>query len=211
MAWIQEQLAAVPVWPALLIAFLLPMAEPALPLLGVLLPSQTALMASGVLAQHGSLPVPGVIAVAVLGALVGNVLGHLVGRRWGANLAAHLPTRVTNSHGYRTALDMVGTYSARAVLLGRFNAALRTLVPLICGAAGVSWGRFVGLSLLGSLLWAPGCVAVGLLAGGSWQRWGGSGVLAGASAALLLTSCVPMLLAYRKARNARSAGLTTAG
>ncbi|MGY0017684.1 DedA family protein [Streptomyces sp. cg35] len=211
MAWIQEQLAAVPAWLTLLIVFLLPMAEPALPLLGMLLPSQTALMASGVLAHHGSLPVPAAIAMAVLGALAGNVVGHLVGRRWGPRLAANLPARVTGSRSYRTALHTVGTYSARAVLLGRFNAALRTLVPVMCGAAGVPWARYLGLSLLGSLLWAPSCVAVGLIAGGSWQKWGGSGVLAGASAALLLTSSLPMLLSYRKTRNAQAAAeLTTA-
>jgi membrane protein DedA with SNARE-associated domain len=204
MAWIQEQLAAVPAWLTLLIVFLLPMAEPSLPLLGMLLPSQTALMASGVLAHHGSLPVSAAIAMAVLGALAGNVIGHLLGRRWGP--------RLTGSRGYRAALHTVGTYSARAVLLGRFNAALRTLVPVMCGAAGVPWARYLGLSLLGSLLWAPSCVAVGLLAGGSWQKWGGSGVLAAGSAVLLLTSSLPMLLSYLSSRRSQaSAGLTTAG
>ncbi|MER7405492.1 DedA family protein [Streptomyces sp. NPDC000070] len=212
MAWIQEQLAAVPAWLALLIVFLLPMAEPSLPLLGMLFPSQTALMASGVLAHHGALPLPAAIAMAVLGALAGNVIGHLVGRRWGSRLAANLPARVTDSPGYRAALHTVGTYSARAVLLGRFNAVLRTLVPVMCGAVGVPWTRFLGLSLLGSLLWAPSCVAVGMIAGGSWQKWGGSGVLAAGGAVLLLTSSLPMLLSYLGSRKAQAnATLTTAG
>jgi hypothetical protein len=55
-------------------------------------------------------------------------------------------------------------------------------------------------------------VAVGLIAGGSWQKCGGSGVLAGAGAAVLLTSSLPMLLSYLSGRKAQaSAGLTTAG
>jgi membrane protein DedA with SNARE-associated domain len=206
-------LAAVPAWLTLLIVFLLPMAEPSLPLLGMLLPSQTALRASGVLAHHGALPVSAAIAMAVLGALAGKVIGHLLGRRRGPRLTANLPARVTGSGGYRAALHTVGTYSAGAVLLGRFNAALRTLVvPVRCGAAGVPWARYLGLSLLGSLLWAPSCVAVGLLAGGSWQKWGGSGVLAAGSAVPLLTSSLPMLLSYLSSRRSQaSAGLTTAG
>jgi membrane protein DedA with SNARE-associated domain len=119
---------------------------------------------------------------------------------------------VTGSPGYRAALHTVGAYSARAVLLGRFNAVLRTLVPVMCGAVGVPWARFVGLSLLGSLLWAPSCVAVGMVAGGSWQKWGGSGVLAAGGAVLLLTSSLPMLLSYLSSRKAQAnAPLTSAG
>lgn len=198
MDWLQTQLSAVPVWLTLVIVFLLPTMEPVLPVLGMLLPSQTALVVSGVLAHHGTLPLAGALTVAVLGAVAGNVLGHLVGRMWGARIAAGLPARVTQSRKYRAALSAVSTYSGRAVLLGRFNVALRTMVPVMSGTVRVPWSRYLLWSVVGSLLWAPACVVMGLLAGSSWQQWGGSGVLAGASVLLLVTTSLPALLSLRR-------------
>lgn len=47
------------VWPTLVIVFPLPVGEPPVPLVGVLFPSRTALVASGALTHHGMLPVEG--------------------------------------------------------------------------------------------------------------------------------------------------------
>ncbi len=202
MDWLEAQLSTVPVWLTLVIVFLLPTVEPVLPVLGMLLPSQTALVVSGVLTHQGSLPLAGALTAAVLGAVAGNLLGHAVGRVWGGRLAAGLPARVTESRKYRAALSAVSTYSGRAVLLGRFNVALRTMVPVMCGTVRVPWGPYLGWSVLGSLLWAPSCVALGLLAGSSWQQWGGSGVLVEASVLLLVTTSLPPLLSLRRGASA---------
>ncbi|MZG06585.1 DedA family protein [Streptomyces sp. SID5614] len=193
----EAMFAVVPVWLTLVFLFLLPAVEPAVPVVGMLFPSQTALVASGVLVHHGVLPVAGVFALAVAGALAGNVLGYGVGRRWGDRLEGALPGRLTGSRSYRLALATVGARHGRAVLLGRFNGGLRTLVPALCGSVQVPWRPYLGWSLLAALLWAPCCVGIGLLAGSSWEKWGGSGVLACASVVLLLTTSVPLLLTAR--------------
>lgn len=201
MSWLGAVLAVAPVWLMLVVVFLLPAVEPVVPVVGMLFPSQTVLVASGVLANRGVLPVVGAFTVAVLGAVAGNVLGHAVGRRWGARISASLPERMTRSRAYGAALGTVGTYYGRAVLLGRFNGGLRSLVPVLCGTVRVPWAPYLGWSLLAALLWAPACVGTGLLAGSSWQKWGGSGVLAVASVVLLLTTSLPLLLSARKSRD----------
>ncbi|MFE9029234.1 hypothetical protein ACFYOA_23740 [Streptomyces iakyrus] len=49
-------------------------------------------------------------------------------------------------------------------------------------------------------------------AGGSWPKWGGSGVFAAGGAVLLVTSSLPMLLSYLSSRKApANAPLTSAG
>ncbi|MGW7602471.1 DedA family protein [Streptomyces sp. WAC05858] len=200
MAWLEDELSAMPVWWALSLVFLLPALEPALPVVGMLLPSQTALVTGGVLAHRGVLPVAGVLAGAVFGSLAGNLLGYAVGRKCGAGVTARLLPRVVASHRCGTFAGVVRRYSGRAVVLGRFNMALRAFVPLVCGTARLPLRRFLAWSLLGGLLWGPAFVSLGLLAGASWQEWGGPGMAAGASILVLLITTLPVFGALRRGR-----------
>lgn len=161
--------AVVPVWPTLVIVFPLPVVEPAVPLVGVLFPSRTALVASGALTHHGVLPVEGVFAPAAAGAPAGHVLGYGVGRRRGDRLEGALPGRLAGSRSYRPAPATVGARHSRAGLFGRFNGGLRTPVPALCGSVRAPWRPYPGWSVPAALLWAPCCVGLGLLAGGPWR------------------------------------------
>lgn len=56
------------------------------------------------------------------------------------------------------------------MLLGRFTAALRVLIPGLAGMAGLDYRRFAAYNAAGGALWATGFVLLGYAAGSGWRR-----------------------------------------
>ncbi|MDB5642808.1 MAG: associated Golgi protein [Hyphomicrobiales bacterium] len=124
--------------------------------MGVPLPGETALIFAAIYAgATHQLDVFGVIAAAVLGAVVGDNIGYLVGRRYGMPLLLR--------HGPRIGIDapriklgryMFAHYGAPVVFFGRFVALLRTLAALLAGVNQMHWAPFVVANLAGAVVWA---------------------------------------------------------
>jgi membrane protein DedA with SNARE-associated domain len=138
--------------------------------LGLLVPGESLVLASGFLAARGIFAVGDLIVVVALGAILGDSLGYELGRRlgrpwllragrWVGLCAAHLDRSeaVLARHGGPT------------VLFGRFIGFLRALAPFIAGAARMPYHQFLLYNMLGGVLWAIGCVWLGYGLGASWQ------------------------------------------
>ncbi|MCX4472025.1 DedA family protein [Micromonospora sp. NBC_01655] len=193
--------------PALVLAlvFLLPALE-ASTFLGLFVPGEVAVLVGGVLAHSGRLPLWAVVAAAVAGAALGDQTGYLIGRRYGRRLLSRVPRRLVRSGELRRALDLVRRRGAVAVVLGRWVAALRALVPGIAGLSGVPRGTFTLANLCGGVLWAVTVAVLGYLAGASYRLLehrlglGGEALLA-----LLVVLVVARLWRHRRAAR-RAAG-----
>ena len=79
---IPDLLLALPGWAALLAVFLLPALESSA-FIGFLFPGEIAVILGGVAAAAGRMPLPVMIAAAILGAVIGDSIGYAVGKRWG--------------------------------------------------------------------------------------------------------------------------------
>ena len=171
--------------PALVLAlvFLLPALE-ASTFLGLLVPGEIAVLVGGVLAHEGRLPLWAVVVAAVAGAALGDQVGYLVGRRYGGRLLNRVPRRFVRSGELDRALDLVRRRGAVAVVLGRWAAALRALVPGLAGMSGISQRTFTLANVTGGALWALTVAVLGYLAGASFRLlerrlgWGGEALLA---------------------------------
>ncbi len=145
-------------WVAYLLLFALVAGESA----GLLLPGETALITAGVLAGDGRLEIALVIAVAAVGAVLGDNLGFAGGRYGGRRLLES--PRVPFAHHRAVWLDRGDAFFARhggkAVLLGRFVIGVRVVVAWVAGINGLPWRVFAIWNLLGGVLWAT---TVGLL------------------------------------------------
>ncbi|MFG2052806.1 DedA family protein [Micromonospora sp. NPDC048930] len=194
--------------PALVLAlvFLLPALE-ASTFLGLVVPGEVAVLVGGVLAHEGRLPLWAVIVAAVAGAALGDQVGYLVGRRYGRRLLARTPRRFVRSGELRRALDLIRRRGAMAVVLGRWAAALRALVPGLAGMSGIPRGPFTAANVAGGALWAVTVAVLGYLAGASYRvlerrlGWGGEAVLA----LVLLLVAVRVIRSRRAARREREA------
>lgn len=168
MTAVIAHLLAVPVWVALAVVFALPALEASV-FLGFLVPGETALVLGGVLAASHAVPLAAVLAAGILGAVVGDSLGFAVGRRWGPRVLASTVGRFVAQDHLDRARAYVLARGGRAVLVGRFTASLRALVPGLAGMAGVPYRTFLPYNVAGGALWGGAAVLLGYAAGASWR------------------------------------------
>ncbi len=165
---VMDWISALPPALMLIFGFLLPAVEASV-MVGMFIPGETAVVIAGVAAHEGRLPIWAVAIVAVAGAIVGDQIGFTVGRRVGPALITRLPRRLRESGKIDEALAFVDRRGALAVVLGRWTALLRALVPGICGMSGMSRRSFSIGNAVGGLIWGVQAAAIGYLAGAGYH------------------------------------------
>lgn len=153
----------------LLVAFLLPAAEASL-FVGLVVPGETAVIAAGVLAHAGVVPLWAVMVCAAAGAITGDQIGFHVGRRYGPTLLDRMPHWLRHGDQYERVLSLVRRRGAMAVVLGRWTASLRALVPGVAGMSGVSSRTFGWANAAGGVFWAVAVALLGYLAGAGYRQ-----------------------------------------
>lgn len=138
--------------------------------IGLVIPGETAMLLGGVLAFTGRADVMVMMVCAALGAIVGDSVGYELGRRFGGPLRRSRLARRIGRQRWDRAEEYVRRRGGRAVFLGRFIGVLRAMVPFVAGASRMPYRTFLPYNALGAVIWAPGFVCLGYLAGHSYQR-----------------------------------------
>lgn len=137
-------------------------------LVGTFVPAAVVMLAAGVLVGGGHLSALSVIAVSVVGAIVGDVLSYEIGRSREATVRNCSWWR-NRAHVLSRGEEMLRTRGAWAIVLARFSGPLRAFVPVLAGVAGMQRARFYAFNVLSALVWAPAHILPGALLGGSLQ------------------------------------------
>jgi len=158
--------------------------------LGFIVPGETLVIVSGVLASLGIFDVTELIIVVAAGAIVGDNVSYHLGRRLGRAWLLRHGGRVGLHESRLERVERVyERYGGPAVTFGRFVGFLRPLVPFVAGAARMPYARFLGFNLLACVAWAVVTVLLGYFVGESWElveRWiGRAGLVAVALVALI--------------------------
>jgi membrane-associated protein len=136
--------------------------------LGFVLPGETAAVLGGVLASRGHLSLATLCAVVVVTAVTGPLVGYEIGRRTGDRLfAARALRRVPG--GAQQARSVLRERGGLAVLLGRFVAFLRAVMPAAAGAVQVPYRTFLIYNVAGGIIWGVGYCLLGYLAGSAYS------------------------------------------
>ncbi len=189
---------------ALGLVFALPAAESAI-FLGFIFPGETAAVLAGVLAYERRVNLAAALAAVILGAIVGDSIGYAVGHRWGTRLLRGPLSRFIRASHVERAQAVVRRRGGWAVLLGRFTAALRALVPGLAGVAGLPYRRFLLFNAVGGLLWGTTFVLLGYVAGAGWRTAAHTAGEAGlAAAAGVIVAIVVAVLVRRHRRPDRT-------
>lgn len=162
--FIQDTLTSVPSGVVYAAVFALPFLEASI-FLGFVLPGETALVVGGVLAGQGKASLTLVLALAVLGAILGDAVGYGIGRRYGPGLQASRLGKVVGDQRWSTTASFLQRRGAPAVFFGRWTALLRALVPSAAGMAKLPYRTFAMWNALGGILWATACVLGGYAVG----------------------------------------------
>jgi membrane-associated protein len=201
LAFLQQLGGQVGAW-MYLIAGGLAFAEAAV-MVGLVLPGETALLVGGFAAHQGWIALWPMVATAVGSAILGDSVGYEVGRRLGPRLrSSRLGRRVGEERWQRTDAYL-RRYGGRAVLLGRFTAVLRALVPGMAGMARMPYLRtFLPWNIAGAAIWGAGCVLLGYGFSASLAAIG-TDLTYGPLALIVLAVVVLILLRLRKRRASR--------
>ncbi|GAA1895445.1 DedA family protein [Williamsia serinedens] len=163
-----QWLLGLPPWVALVMAFLFPALEASI-FVGVVIPGEIAVLIAGVIASGGRLELWEVLVVAIAGAVIGDFVGFEVGRRWGTVLLAKLPERLVKPEHVDRGREELRKRGAIAVLVGRWIAALRALMPGLAGMSGMRLRTFVIANAIGGAIWASAVASLGYVAGSSYK------------------------------------------
>ena len=142
--------------------FVMAVAETAVPA-GLVVPAGVALATAAALAHQGLLPWEGVLAAAMVGAVVGDSLGYWLGRR-GVRVLDGRSGRLgaVVAAAQLKASRLFRSHSLLAVTGGRLVAFVRTLMPPVAGVSGITYPRFLAYEIPGVVGWALLYVALGL-------------------------------------------------
>jgi membrane protein DedA with SNARE-associated domain len=129
---------------------------------GVPVPGETGLITAAVLASRGKLQIELVIAVATVGAIVGDNIGYVIGRKGGRWLLER-PGRFQRQRVQMLASGepFFAKHGPKAVFFGRFILGLRVWASWLAGATRMHWRSFALWNALGGICWATG---IGLIA-----------------------------------------------
>lgn len=135
-------------------------------IIGLFLPGDSLLFVAGViLAGHGAEMSAWWLSFVALGvAIVGNMVGYTLGDRGVARLAQRRGARILTRANLNRARDYLDRRGMFAIIAARWIPWIRTLAPLIAGAAGMNRNRFAAATAVGAVLWVPTLVLLGYYA-----------------------------------------------
>ncbi len=170
--------------------------------LGFVIPGETAVVLGGVLASRGRVSLPLLILVVVVAAVAGPLVGYEIGRHLGGRLvAARALRRVAG--GVERAQDMLRTRGGTAVLIGRFVAVLRALMPALAGTARMSYRTFLLYNVVSGIVWGIGYCLLGYAAGSAYaviERRVGTGVAIALAVVVVAGMAIWAVRRHRRSR-----------
>ena len=148
--------------------------------LGILMPGTFIMMAiagAGAMAGVNAWPM---MAVALLGAVMGDVFSYWLGSRYNDSLRRLWPL-ATRPHLMVAAESFFAQYGTMSVALCRLFPVLRSTVPLVAGMAGMDRRKFLAANIASAFVWAPAHIVPAQFAGISLEHlrngdWRGAAV-----------------------------------
>ncbi|HZU80805.1 MAG TPA: DedA family protein [Acidimicrobiales bacterium] len=181
-------------------------------LLGFVIPGETAALVGGALASFGHVNLVVMLVVIIGCAIAGDSTGYEVGKWLGPWLLQRRPLK--GSARVRKAEELIRRYGGPAVLLGRWVALARALVPGISGMSGMAYRTFLTFNAIGGILWGTTFVMIGYAAGASYQqvaRTVGIYALIGVGALIVVFVVVRKVHEHRRLRASGAVEHDTAG
>lgn len=137
---------------------------------GFFLPGDSLLVVSGLFAAAGKMNVVYVMLAFFLGSVIGDSTGYWTGRIMGGRLFNREDSRIFKPSRVEKAREFFDKYGVKTIVLARFVPIVRTFAPLVIGATGMPYRKFVVYSVLGGLLWICSMVLAGYFLGGVVER-----------------------------------------
>jgi membrane-associated protein len=119
------------------------------------LPGDSLLFAVGALAAAAGSPInlPLVIVLLCVAANCGDLVNYSVGRRLGPAVFSRESSFLLNKKHLLEAHSFYERHGRKTIILARFVPIIRTFAPFVAGIGAMPFGRFIGFSIGGGILW----------------------------------------------------------
>jgi len=134
-------------------------------LIGFFLPGDTLLFGAGILASQGVFNLPGLVAVVVAGAIIGDNVGYSIGRRFGPRLFNRKDGVIFKQEYLQRAEAFYEKHGGKTVIIARFTPIVRTFAPVVAGIGKMSRRKFMAYYIVGCTLWGVMLPTLGYYAG----------------------------------------------
>lgn len=122
-------------------------------LVGFFLPGDTLLIAAGLFAGQDKLPLALLLPITAIAAVAGYQVGYLIGERAGPRVFRRQDGLLFRADYIPKTEKFFQKHGAITILLIRFVAVARTIIPLIAGIGKMDKRKFVFYNVVGAILW----------------------------------------------------------
>ncbi|MGI8448988.1 MAG: DedA family protein [Streptosporangiaceae bacterium] len=173
------------------VSYLIAVLVPGLDALIPVLPSETAVIALGVATAGSTDPrIAVLVALAALGAFLGDNAAYLLGRRFGPAVSRWIFAGERGARRRAWAQRSLAEYGTRIIVACRFIPGGRTAVTLTCGLIGYPRRSFMlGTGLAGGL-WASYAFLIGRLGGRAFEGRPWAGLLLGLGLSVVVSGVI---------------------
>ena len=168
---------------------------------GLIAPGEFTVIIGGVIAGQGTISVILLLGIVWSCCVLGDSASFFVGRRLGRSFLERHGPRFKITH---ERLEQVDEYFAKhggkTILIGRFIGIVRAVAPFIAGSSGLSYGRFLPYSIIGTGLWGTFYTLLGYFFYQSFDKVAGYAGRATFVFATLVGIIVAIVWTYRRLR-----------
>ncbi len=123
-------------------------------LVGFFLPGDTLLIAAGIFAsQHRYLNIFTLFPAVLIAAIIGYQVGYQIGLRGGPRVFKRKDGLLFRKDYIPRTEKFVGRHGGKTMILARFIAVVRTLVPLVAGIGKMRKSTFLFYNIIGAIIW----------------------------------------------------------
>ena len=143
-------------------------------LIGFFLPGDSLLITAGILIGSHKvsidfLPLALLLCVA---AILGETVGYYIGKKTGKRLYSREDSRFFKKEHLMRTHVFYEKHGGQTIAIARFIPIIRTFVPVVAGAAGMDYRRFMIFNVVGGIVWIFAGLLLGLILGQSVKNIG---------------------------------------
>lgn len=166
------------------------------------LPGDSLLFIAGAVAAGGGMDPIVLAGLLMLAAVLGDSTNYIIGRTAGEKLFSNPDSKILRRDYLTRTHEFYDRHGGKTVTLARFLPIIRTFAPFVAGVGRMSYPRFFGFSVLGSILWVGGLVTLGYFFGNiPFIKKNLTFMVLG----IILISLLPMIIGFVRSRMSRTA------
>jgi len=132
---------------------------------GFFFPGDSLLLTAGLLASRGVLDIRILLPGLFISAVAGDQVGYWFGAKTGPLIFNRENSLLFRRKNLLAAKAFYEKHGGKTITLARFIPFIRTFAPIVAGAAGMNYRRFVFFNFFGGLVWAIGMTTLGYYLG----------------------------------------------